>query len=312
MSESTSATPKVVVVGSLNVDYFTKVAQLPLPGETVPAGSLRVTYGGKGANQAISAARQGVEVTLLGCVGDDARGSDYLSLLQEEQIDASFIRKKRKASTGSAFITVDAEGENTIVVADGANAMTSSGQVDSASSSLQEASVLVAQFEVPISAVVEALNLANAADVTTVVNPSPLRPTFPFGEVEIEYLIVNELEADEIFGFLPSRVEDHAMLRNVLNELRVGVAIVTRGSRSTLAFGIDETLEIPVLAVLPVDTVGAGDAFAGCFAARIAGGDSLEDALRAGNCAGALTTLGAGAQEPIPDRERVDQHMDQL
>lgn len=304
--------PAIAVLGSLNVDYVTKVGRLPVPGETVAASSLEIVHGGKGANQAIAAFRQGCTVRMIGSVGEDDMGRSYIEYLKEEGIETDGIRPLAGVSTGAAFISVDADGENTIVVSSGANGNTSPDQVRARDPFIAEADAFLAQFEVPLSAVVEGLRIANRGGALTVINPSPMRSTFPWATVEIDYLIVNETEADDILEDLPVELEAADEIREFLQGRRVNGLVVTRGSDSTLVIGKDEAFEAPTLPVLPIDTVGAGDAFAGCFTARMAAGESLRDAVLAANCAGALTTLRAGAQQPIPDRDRVDQHREQL
>ncbi len=304
--------PTIAVVGSLNVDYVAKVGRLPVPGETVAAMDLEIVHGGKGANQAIAAERQGCQVRMIGAVGDDEIGRSYLDYLRAEGIGVEGIRQVPEVPTGSAFISVNTDGENTIVVCQGANGMTSPDQIRARDPYIAEADALLAQFEVPLSVVVEALRIANRAGVLTVVNPSPMRSTFPWATVEIDYLIVNETEAEDIIEEIPVDLEAAEDLRDFLKGLRVNGLVVTRGSDPTLVIGPDEAFEAPTLAVVPVDTVGAGDAFAGCLTARLAAGESLREAVLAANCAGALTTLRTGAQTAIPDRDRVDQHVEQL
>lgn len=302
----------VTVVGSLNVDYIAKVGRLPAPGETVSAQNLETVFGGKGANQAIAAARQGAAVSLIGSVGRDEMGRAYLEHLAVEEIESGRILETPMAATGSAFISVDDEGENMIVVAPGANELTAPEHVRAVDQGISESSVLLAQFEVPLAAVVEAIRIANRAEVVSIVNPSPIRQTFPWREVMVDYLIVNEREAAELLGFVPRKLHDAGSMLPVLGEMNVRSLIITRGSESTIVISRKEAFEVSTLPVLPVDTVGAGDAFAGCFAARMALGESIQDAVRAANCAGALTTLGSGAQTPIPNRGQVDQHRDRL
>lgn len=307
-----SSSPAVTVVGSLNVDYITKVGHLPAPGETIAAEDLEIVFGGKGANQAVAAARQGAAVSFVGTVGQDEMGKSYIAHLEREGIETGRILETPVAATGSAFISVDGDGENMIVVAAGANGLTVPENVKAVAAGIASSGLLLAQFEVPLTAVVEAIKIANGAGVPTVVNPSPIRQTFPWQEVAVDFVIVNEGEAEDLIGFSPRGRRDADLVANALGSLGIDTLIVTRGSESTLVFAPEETLAAATLPVLPVDTVGAGDAFAGCFAARIASGESIEDAVRAANCAGALATLGSGAQEPLPDRDQVDQHRERL
>ncbi len=302
------ATPRVAVVGSLNLDHFVRVGALPAPGETVAAERLDFFRGGKGANQAIAAARQGCGVVLFGAVGADEGGLAYLRALEEEGISTACVRTVA-APTGAAFITVDRRGENTIAVAPGANAELRSEDIAAGRARIAESHALLAQFEAPEAAVVEAVRIANRHHVPVLINPSPFRPDFPWEEIRTDYLVANETEAAELLGFPLSSATPGEVLER-MRDLRAAHLVVTRGGEETLVFPREgDAFSVPVLSVLPVDTVGAGDAFAGCLAARIAGGDSLEDALRAANCAGALTTLGAGAQDPVPDRNQVERHL---
>lgn len=299
---------RVAVVGSLNFDHFARVERLPGTGETVAADRIHLSRGGKGANQAISAARQGCEVILIGAVGSDEVGTDYLRALEKEGVSTQCIRTVA-GPTGAAHITVDRAGENTIVVAAGANAALRRDDIARWESHIVEADVLLAQFEVPVAALLEAVRVANEADIPVVLNPSPILPAFPWDEIRTDYLVANERESFELLGF-PAMPSTELEVRRRLVEMRVGHLIVTRGGEETWIFPVEGGLfAIPVLSVLPVDTVGAGDAFAGCFAARIARGDGLDAALAAANCAGALTTLGAGAQDPIPDWQQVERHL---
>lgn len=301
----------VAVVGSLNIDYFARVESLPGPGETVSADRLTLFRGGKGANQAVAAARQGCRTLLCGSVGTDEAGESYLRELSAEGVDVSGVRLV-PGPTGCAFITVDREGENTIVVAPGANAELRRADIARQAAAIESANVLLGQFEVPFGPLVEAMRLANRNGIPVVLNPSPFLPAFPWHEVRIDYLVVNEGEAHELFGF-PVSPSSHPEVRERLLELRVGHVLVTRGADDTLVFSSDGGhFSVSTLPVLPVDTVGAGDAFAGCLAARLACGEELREAVTAANCAGALTTLGAGAQDPMPDRDRVDQHRSHL
>lgn len=304
---------KVVVVGSLNIDQVFRVADLPARGETVTANDFQCLRGGKGANQAISAARQNVDVAMIGCVGKDDSGTKYVEYLEKEEgIDVTGISKS-KAPTGTAFIAVEEDsGENTIIVAGGANEGLSRSLISDQQSLIESASVLLVQLEIPVHSVIEAINIATRSGVPVVLNPSPMIPNFPWDDFSIPYVIVNETEVEELLDFQPD-TNDLEFVRQEIYDRRIENLIVTRGSETTLVYTREgDFYEVEPLPVLPIDTVGAGDAFAGCFAARIAGGESVEDGVRAANCAGALTTLGGGAQNPVPDREKVDLHVEQI
>ena len=298
-----STSPKVVVVGSLNIDYIASVERLPASGQTVAASLLIRRFGGKGANQAIAAARQGAKVRMLGSVGAEEDGRAYRERLTSEGINVSGIGRTRCALTGTALIAVDQHGENTIIVAPGANGEFTSALLRNARPFEPRPDVLLLQFEIPMLTVSAAVLLANQALVPVVLNPSPLRNGFPWGRCSLDTLIVNAGEARDIFNLAPEKMSGRlSQWRNALTKFRIERLIITRGAEPTLCLTQSERYEVPTLKVKPVDTVGAGDAFAGTYAAGRAAGLDLRAAIRLANCAGALTTQKAGAQEAIPTR----------
>jgi ribokinase len=246
-------------------------------------------------------------VSLIGCVGADEAGRGYRRRLREEGINGAAISTTDRALTGTALIAVDSAGENLIVVAAGANGALRASAVRGWHRLIEAARVVLLQFEVPMPAVAEAARLANRAGVPVVLNPSPLREGFPWSRCRVETLIVNEIEAQALFGLAPEEFAARpAAGRSALAKRGVQRVIITRGARPTLCCGGDACFEVPALAVKPLDTVGAGDAFAGAFAARRAEGMDVPEAIRRANCAGALATLKAGAQESIPSRAATD------
>ena len=295
---------RLVVVGSLNVDYIAAVKRLPRPGETVAATGLVHRFGGKGANQAVAAARQGASVSMIGCVGNDDAGRAYCSRLPAEGINATGVTATNRALTGTALIAVDQAAENSIIVAAGANGELTPAAIRAQEDQIRSASMLLLQFEIPMPAVVKAVSIANKASIPVALNPSPLRDGFPWGKWELDTLITNAGEAQAIFGF-PVKHLPNTLIRwqNSLVRRRISRMIITRGAQSTLCLSPTEYFEVPTLNVKPVDTVGAGDAFAGAFAARRTQGSDLLDAIRYANCAGGLATLKTGAQEAIPNRK---------
>jgi ribokinase len=295
---------RVVVVGSLNVDWIARVERLPRSGETVLGSALTQRFGGKGANQAVAAARQGARVSVIGRVGADDLGRRYLAHLRREGIDAAGVRETPRASTGVALIAVDAQAENTIIVAPGANGALSSADVRAHGDRIAAARVLLVQWEVPQATVMEALRLARRAGVPAIVNPSPMRDGFPWRRAAIHTLIVNADEARALFGRLPRGMPGW---RALLEAHGVERLVITRGAEPTLALTRDERLVVKTLAVTPLDTVGAGDAFAGTYAACVAAGRPFGEAIRYANAAGGLATLAFGAQEAAPSRRAVEQ-----
>jgi ribokinase len=294
---------KVLVVGSLNIDFIASVQRLPAPGETVPATGLVHRFGGKGANQAVAAVRQGAAVSMLGCVGVDDAGRAYCARLRKQGIDASAISTTNRALTGTALIAVDRLAENMIIVAAGANGCLQPAAVRRQRHLIAASGFLLLQFEIPIPAVVEAIILANRAKVPVVLNPSPLREGFPWGTCALDTLIVNGIEAKAIFRLDPAMLENRVSIwQKALAKKRIAHLIITRGAKPTLCVTSRDCFAVPTLRVRPVDTVGAGDAFAGTYAARRAEGLDFPAAVGYANCAGAMATLKPGAQESIPGR----------
>lgn len=296
-----SSVPTVVVIGSLNLDYIANVQRLPKPGETLAASALIRRFGGKGANQALAARRQGAAVAMIGCLGKDADGESYRERFTRAGIDMIHVHSVGREPTGTALIAVDAEAENLIIVAPGANGRVTPAMVRKAKGLIGKSGALLAQLEVPVPAVLAAMKAANQAGVPVVFNPSPFRKDFPWGGVSLDFVVVNESEAGQL---LRKPVQDVVRTpkkwRTALRRRRIGNLIVTRGARSTWILNSDGLVEVPSYPVTPVDTVGAGDAFAGTLTAHLAGGAHLERAVMLGNAAGALATLKSGAQEAIP------------
>lgn len=282
--------PKIIVVGSLNVDHTLRVPRIPAPGETLTSSGMLTCFGGKGANQAVASARAGGAVAMIGCVGLDDFGARYIEQLKSEGIDTSGILRS-ETPTGSAFIAVDDRGENSIIVNPGANHAITPQDVEKHAHLIREADVLLLQLECPQAVVRRAAEIAREAGLRVILNPSPLSADYLAKPFDVDVLIVNEGEAAQV---TPNRD---------LREAKCRELIITRGADSTLRISEDGVVEIMPPTVAPVDTVGAGDSFAGAFA--VASAESGDDAIRFANTAGALATLKAGAQPAIPTREEV-------
>jgi ribokinase len=276
--------PSIVVVGSLNVDHTLRVPRIPAPGETLTSSSMLTCFGGKGANQAVAAARAGGRVAMIGCVGVDDFGTRYIEALKAEGIDTSGISRS-ETPTGSAFIAVDDAGENSIIVNPGANHAITPADIENQAERIRGADALLLQLECPLPVVRRAAEIAREAGVKVILNPSPLSEAFLANRFDVDVLIVNEGEAAKI---TPDRD---------LKEARCRQLLITRGADSTLSLTEAGVSEFAPPKVTPVDTVGAGDTFAGAFAVS---GD-----ISFANAAGALATLKAGAQPSIPTRSEI-------
>jgi ribokinase len=295
---------RVVVVGTLNIDRIWQVPRLPHPGETVLATTTEQQFGGKGANQAVAAARLGATVALVGAVGNDSEGQLYRERLGEEGIDVGGLLSA-PATTGTAHVYVDPKGENLIVVHPGANALIERARLTAA---LRGADVMLVQLECELDVAVEALRQANAHGARGILNASPTRADFPWGGVAIDTVIVNEHECRECFDASPVELSGMSGRERqaLLQGRKVANLVVTQGASPTLYFSGELAVNVPAYAVEPRDTVGAGDTFAGALAAELASGSLWPEALRYANVAAALSTLALGAQAAMPRRAEVE------
>jgi ribokinase len=267
-------TGAVVVLGSLNIDHTVRVSAHPKPGETVAGRAMRILAGGKGANQAVAAARAGATVRMIGCIGQDEPGERYLARLRHLGIDVTAVRAVEGARTGVAHITVDDAGENSIIVIPGANSSLMTADVDRATTAIQSADVLLLQLETPLSTVKRAAQLALDAATRVVLNASP-STTVPRNLLQVaDPVVVNEHELSDIDG------ETRAVC------ITLGAAGARWGEHTAVPPMVDVA-----------DTTGAGDAFAGTLAARLAMGDSPKTALALAVAAGAEATTWRGAQD---------------
>lgn len=300
-----SQAPRIVVVGSVNTDLVIRVPRLPAPGETIAGSDFRVLPGGKGANQAVAAARQRADVHFVGAVGDDDFGARQRLSLAQEGIDLTHLATVGGAATGVAMIAVDAQGQNAIVLSEGANGAVSLQQIEAAATLIGSADLLLCQLETPLPAVAHAIEIANAHGVITMLNPAPARPLSPALLSRLSYLLPNETEAGLLTG-VP--VGDLQCTLRAAQQLRAAGArqvLVTLGAQGVLVpldggFSLEPAITVPV-----VDTTGAGDTFVGCFAVAIAEGRDLVEAVREAQRAAAFKVMRMGAQAAIPRRDEL-------
>jgi ribokinase len=299
-------TARVTIVGSLNMDLIARVPRIPEPGETIIGGDFHTAPGGKGANQAVAAARLGAQVSMVGRVGCDAFAESLLNNLTAAGVDHSYVIQDPEAATGVALIAVEDAGQNSIVVVSGANMRLSPADVDGAEATIASADALLLQLESPLETVIRAAEVARAHGVIVILNPAPAR-SLPVALMSlVDVLIPNESETALLTG-LP--IGDQAQAEAAAATLRgmgVGTVILTLGERGALLAQARAIELVPAFEVTPVDTTGAGDAFVGGFAVALAEGRSLAEAVRRGNAAGAVTTTRLGAQLSMPTREAVE------
>ena len=302
--------PRLAVVGSLNIDFTFRVSRIPRLGETLTARSMDVRFGGKGANQAVAAARAGAEVSMIGCVGRDEHGTNYRTHLEKEGIRTDALVES-ESPTGSAFIAVDDRGDNLIIVNSGANAFLSIEDLDKCGPLFQNIDAVLLQLECPLPVAAHAARLAREAGALVVVNPSPYTTGVVAALKGSDFWILNESE----FNLLNESTDSSADCDGiaVLNRLGCTALVVTHGARATDLITENERISIIPPRVSPVDTVGAGDTFAGAFAVALSQSTPLAECVRFANAAGALATLKPGAQTSIPDRQLIQEMLkDQL
>ncbi|KQZ87881.1 ribokinase [Pseudomonas sp. Root562] len=291
---------KVVVIGSLNMDLVTRAPRLPRGGETLIGESFATVSGGKGANQAVAAARLGAQVSMVGCVGSDAYGKELREALLAEQIDCQAVSTV-EGSSGVALIVVDDNSQNTIVIVAGANGALTPALIGCFDAVLQAADVIICQLEVPDVTVGHALKRARELGKVVILNPAPASQPLPTDwYANIDYLIPNESEASALSGLAVESRQSAEAAATRLIEMGAGKVIITLGAEGSLFADGKSCAHFPAPAVKAIDTTAAGDTFVGGFAAALAGGQSEAEAIRFGQIAAALSVTRAGAQPSIP------------
>jgi len=300
--------PRVVVVGSANTDMTVRVPRLPRPGESVLGGGFSLLPGGKGANQAVAAARMGGLVTLVACVGADWLGDAAVLGFESEGVDTRFVVRDPDAPTGVALVFVDeATGENCIAAAPGANARLSVPLVEMAAVVIREADVVVCQLEMPLETVLAVLKMARAAGKTALLNPAPAQAVSDELLSLVSVLTPNETEAAILAGDARATPEAAAA------ELRArgaAAVVVTLGAEGAYLLTDAGEARVPALApAQAVDTTAAGDCFTGALAVALGEGQELAQAVRFANAAASLSVETAGAQPSLPNRFATDNRL---
>lgn len=299
---------KILVIGSINLDMVVFSERLPQPGETVIGKTLQTFPGGKGANQAVAAARLGGDVQMIGNIGEDSSGETLLQNLKANKVNTSKI-KKVNSPTGTALITVDSEGQNTIVVIPGANATLTKKDVDSLKGTIKNANILILQLEIPLEIVVHAIEIAHQYGVTILLNPAPATKIPEEILNKVTYLIPNESELASLSCLPTNSDEEIQIASNKLFSIGCEQIILTRGKHGAFYLSPQHKISSLPFQVPVVDTTAAGDAFIGAFAVALANGLDLQTALLCANAAGALTVTKAGAQSSLPTLEELDQFL---
>ena len=292
----------VVVLGGANMDYLIRGKKLPAPGETVDGDEVRIACGGKGANQAIAAARLGAQVAFVGRVGNDENGKETVRNLKREEVDVSAMQFDSKKATGAALVMVDAQAEKQILVAPGANQQLT---VRGAESLLRSARVLLLQFEVPMRTVLAAAKIAHRAGAKIVLDPAPAaKPPVELLKL-VHFIRPNSSEAEALTGIKVRNRADARRAAHALFDRGVQAAAIQAGHEGDLVVWRDGERLFPRLKVKSVDATGAGDAFAAGIAVALAEGKSFVEAGALANAAAALATTKFGAQTALPRRQEV-------
>jgi len=288
------------------MDLVARAPRIPRPGETIIGRDFHTLPGGKGANQAVAAARLGARVAMVGRVGRDAFAKPLLDNLAAAGVDHTFVIEDPGAATGVALIEVDDGGQNSIVVASGANMRLTPADVDAAEAAIAAADVLLLQLETPLETVIHAARAARAHGVRVLLNPAPARPLPPALLSLVDVLVPNESETALLTGMPVGNQAQVEAAAQALRGLGVGAVILTLGERGALLAQAEKTEHFPAFAVTAVDTTAAGDAFMGGLAVALAEGQSLAEGVRWGNAAGALAATQLGAQPSLPTRQAVE------
>lgn len=288
---------KIVVVGSCNIDITVECDRWAKPGETIFGNRLTVNPGGKGANQAVAAARLGAEVKMVGCIGDDVYGQLVLKALKENNVDSTYVKVLPGENSGTAHITV-AENDNSIIVIKAANDLVSPALIDEAWDAIKEADIVLLQHEIPAATNAYVIEKCFEAGVPVMLNPAPVAPVPPELLEKVTYLTPNEHEAAILFA---GQGKADILGRNQ------GKVIMTLGSKGVAYAEKGQVYNVPGFKVQPVDTTGAGDTFNGAFAVARANGKSMYESISFANAAAALSVQKLGAQGGMPYLNEVEE-----
>ncbi|MDP2235397.1 MAG: ribokinase [Bacteroidales bacterium] len=296
---------KIVVVGSCNTDMVIKADRLPIPGETVLGGTFFMNPGGKGANQAVAAARMGGNVTLISKTGNDVFGKQSMMLYDSENIKTDYIFSDPNNPSGVALITVDSNGENCIVVASGANANLFPADINKAYAEIENSDLVLMQLEIPIDTVEYVAEIASKKNIRVILNPAPARALSDNLLKNLYIIIPNRSEAEILSGIKVTDLEKARQAADIISAKGVNIVVVTLGSEGALIKDFDEYHFVEAVKVDAMDTTAAGDVFCGSVCVGLAEGKSILESVKMAARAAAITVTRMGAQSSIPYRSEL-------
>ncbi|MGE5383847.1 MAG: ribokinase [Omnitrophica WOR_2 bacterium] len=298
-------TKKIVVVGSCNTDMVIKADRLPIPGETVLGGTFFMNPGGKGANQAVAAARLGGKVTLISKTGNDVFGKQSVMLYEAENINTNYIDSDPNNPSGVALITVDSFGENCIVVASGANASLNRNDIDKAVTEIESSDLVLMQLEIPIDTVEYVAEMANKKGIKVILNPAPARALSDKLLKNLYIIIPNKSEAEILSGIKVTDKESAREAADIISEKGVDIVVITLGAQGALIKEHDRYHFVDAIRVDAVDTTAAGDVFCGTVCVGLSEGKNILESVEMAAKASAITVTRMGAQSSIPYRNEL-------
>ncbi|WP_419885792.1 ribokinase [Paenibacillus sp. B-A-8] len=299
----------IVVIGSLNMDMVVRTNRAPNAGETLMGQAFALSPGGKGANQAVAAARLGAEVSMIGSVGKDTFGSEMLEIIKQEGIHIEHISVSETEATGVASIVIEEDGENRIIVVPGANIDLSVDDILALESVISQAEMIVMQLEMELAMSEHAIAIAHRHGIPVILNPAPARVLKDEMLGQVSYLTPNETEAGILTGMTVDSLETAEQAARILLQKGVKNVIVTLGSKGALIVNAEGAKSVPGFPVKAIDTVAAGDSFNGALAQQLVLGKTLEEAVSFANAVGALAVGKEGAIPSLPQLSEVEQFL---
>lgn len=297
----------ITVIGSTNIDLIMKMNRLPARGETLTGGEFMQTFGGKGANQAVAAARAGGNVTFISCVGDDHYGMQSIENFKEDGIDTSHIFTEKDSATGTALIMIGGDGDNMITVAPGANARMTPAHIDKVRHLLEESEYVLLQYEIPTDTLYHILETCHEMGKKVIFNLAPAGPCDPEHIGMLHTLVVNEVEAAYLSGKPVTTPAETREAATILQSMGAENVIITLGAEGSYVAGRDFREKIPAYVVKAVDATAAGDVYCGTLAVALVEGQTLEQAVAFASAASAISVTRMGAQPSAPSREEIGQ-----